>query len=56
MGKNNRATDPAYTNKKIKDTNMASTGRKEKLKEKTKASRVQLHSVKPGVYMCVVSM
>lgn len=40
MWKNNRATEPARINRRIKSTSMASTGQKAKLREKTKVSRV----------------
>lgn len=38
MWKNNKATEPAHINRRIKSTSMASTGRKAKLREKTKVS------------------
>lgn len=54
MGKNNKATDPAPTNKKIKDTNMANTGRKVKSKEKTKVSRSgELSKLSPSLFVVV---
>lgn len=40
MWKNNKATEPARINRRIKSTSMASTGRKAKLREKTKVSRI----------------
>lgn len=53
MWKNNRATDPAYINRRIKSTNMASIGRKVKLREKTKVSRVEWRTA--DVLVTVVS-
>lgn len=42
MWKNNKATEPARTNRRIKSTSMASTGRKAKLREKTKVRRAKV--------------
>lgn len=45
MWKNNKATEPARINRRIKSTSMASTGRKAKLREKTKVSREKCSTV-----------